>query len=104
MCEQNLQGKKLKCDIDSYHYLTPGITKQIKSKPSNDDNDDDKGKSPELDDRSTCVKVDFRYLRFLIMKNTKVKLLGMIQRINYMKLNTKMMTKKNVTIMKFMLI
>ena len=32
------------------------------------------------------------------MKKTKVKLLGMIQRINYMKLNIKMVIKKNFTI------
>ena len=46
-CEQNLQGKKLKRAIDDYHHLTPGTTKQKRSKTSTDDND---GISMELDD------------------------------------------------------
>ena len=95
-CEKNLQGEKLKHSIDDYHYLTPGTTKRIKSKPSKDD--DDEGITLMI--ALLVLSLVFRYLTYLKMKNIKGKLLGMIQRINCMKLNMKMVIKKNFTIMR----
>ena len=40
-CEEPLQEKKLKRSIDDYHDLTPGTTKQIHDKHSDDDSDDE---------------------------------------------------------------
>ena len=71
-CKQNLQGKKLKCAIDNYHYLTPGTTKRIKSKPAKDD----EGISTELGDRSTHFKLDFQILKVFSNKDYKVKIIG----------------------------
>ena len=44
--KENLQGKRLKHVIDDYHFLTPGMTKTIKSKVVHDEVDE------ELDDGS----------------------------------------------------
>ena len=37
--EEQLKGKKLKRAIDNYYFLTPGTTKQIKSKDVSSEED-----------------------------------------------------------------
>ena len=72
-CEQNIQGKKLKRAIDDYHYLTPGTTKQTKSKPSDDNN---KGISMELDNQSPHFKLGFQVFKVFDNEEYKGKIIG----------------------------
>ena len=71
-CKQNLQGKKLKCAIDDYHYLTPGTTKRTKSKPAKYHGE---CISTKLDDRYTCFKLGFQIYKVFGNKEYKGKII-----------------------------
>ena len=55
--DSHLTGNKLKKAIDDYHYLTPGTTKRVKSKPLEDTQPEQDGFSYEQDDRIDRHKI-----------------------------------------------
>ena len=72
-CAEPIDGKKLKRAIDDYHDLTPGTTKRICNKYSDDDGNDN-GLSFELDNRTKRFDIGFLIYKVFDHKEYKGKI------------------------------
>ena len=73
--EDKLKGKQSKCAINNYHFLLPGITKQIKAKVS-DNAPTANNVTPKLDDRLEKFKIGMPIFKEFDKVEHKGKIIG----------------------------